>query len=383
MAIADLDGDGKLDIVAIDSDVNKIAVLKGNGDGTFQSPVTYDTGGVSAQSVAVGDLNGDKKPEIVVASGQLNNAGSVGVLLNNGNGTFQAAVNYSSGGLPPNSVAIGDINGDGHADIVICDNGSGLVGLLLGNGNGTLQSVISYPAPSAMSVVISDVNGDNHPDLVTGQYGNGAINVLLNDGKGGLQPVVSYAFTASSAWSVAVQDVNGDGIPDVVVASAFACPTYCKNGSVNILTGNGDGTFRSPTTYGSGGPNARSVAIGDINEDGRPDILVVNANTAMVSGLLNNLKVGMAMGLSSSANPVQVNHPFTVTAAFTSELPVDGKVVSFYIGGVLAGTGTTKNGVATFTTTISQARTHTIKVTYPGGPFQKPISGSYKQGVVP
>ena len=136
---ADLTKDGKLDLVLANGGVG---VLLGNGDGTFQAEVNYASGGDNADSVAVADVNGDGIPDLLVANEcagdcEFDGNGAVGVLLGNGDGTFQAAVSYYTGGLSAYSVAVGDVNEDGKPDLVVANLDS--VGVLLGNGDGTFQ----------------------------------------------------------------------------------------------------------------------------------------------------------------------------------------------------------------------------------------------------
>jgi hypothetical protein len=221
-------------------------VLLGNGDGTFQPAVTDGSGG-SASAVAVADVDGDGKPDLVVA-----NTGSdtVGVLFGNGNGTFQPAMTYSSGGLGPNSLAVADVNGDGKPDIVAVsldanNNYTGLVGVLLGNGDGTFQKGVTYSSGAifANSVAVADVNGDRKPDIVvtnqcasSSSCASGTVGVLLGNGDGTFQPVVTHASGGANTLSLAVADVNGDGKPDLVVANQCVTDSNCStNGSVGVL----------------------------------------------------------------------------------------------------------------------------------------------------
>jgi hypothetical protein len=122
--------------------------------------------------VQVADVNGDGKPDIVLANwcviGNVCVNGTVGVLLGKGDGTFQSAVTYSSGGNNANSVAVADVNGDGKLDILVANVNSGTVGVLLGNGDGTFQTAITYGSGGefVISVAVADINGDGKPDLV-------------------------------------------------------------------------------------------------------------------------------------------------------------------------------------------------------------------------
>ena len=252
---------------------------------TFAPTVTYGSGGYIAQSVAVADVNGDGKPDLLVANCGFACAnpgpGTVGVLLGNGDGTFQAAVTYGSGGSTL-SIAVADVNGDGKPDVVVanvCSSGTcpnGTVGVLLGNGDGTFQPVVTYGSggQAAWHVVVADVNGDGKPDIVVANL-NGGVDILLGNGDGTFQTAVTYGTGGLSPDAVAVADVNGDGKPDIVVANECDDTLNCTNGSVGVLLGNGDGTFQSAATYGTGG-QVLSVAVADVNGDGKPDIVVAD-----------------------------------------------------------------------------------------------------------
>src|SRR5207253_6356815 len=136
--------------------------------------------GTDPQSVSVGDFNGDGRPDVAVAN---HNSSNVSVLLGNGNGTFQAAVNYGVGTLPY-SVSVGDFNGDGKPDLAVANYGSNNLSVLLGNGNGTFQAKVNYGSGGAgtgpISVTVGDFNGDGKPDLAAANYNSNKVIVLIN-----------------------------------------------------------------------------------------------------------------------------------------------------------------------------------------------------------
>jgi Bacterial Ig-like domain (group 3)/FG-GAP-like repeat len=318
VGVGDWNGDKKPDLVIVNQCQTSgncsgtVTILLGNGDGTFQAPASYASGGYDADSAAAGDLNGDGKLDLVVANLCQNNNcsggnnGVVGVLLGNGDGTFQSARNYATGGFGSSSVEIGDFNGDSFADLVVanqcstndCKSG-GSVSVLLGNGNGTLQAPKIYPsgAYTALSVTIADVNKDGKLDLVVANQcqdrtcQNGAVSVLLGNGDGSFQAAQSYASTGYFTNSVTVGDFNGDGNPDVVLTNQCQ-DSACQNGGVSVLLGNGDGTFQPAVSYNSGGSQADAVSVTDLNGDGKADLLVSNLcqNTADCNnGVLSSL----------------------------------------------------------------------------------------------
>jgi uncharacterized protein (DUF2141 family) len=323
VAVADVNGDGKPDLLVaswcISSACNNgaVSVLLGNGDGTFQTAVPYATDAYEAESVAVADVNGDGKPDLLVANycdiSTCTN-GTVSVLLGNGDGTFQTAVPYVSGGYYAVSVAVADVNGDGKPDLLVENyrvsefQGPGMVGVLLGNGDGTFQTAVTYGSGAyyGYAVAVADVNGDGKPDLVAANECNpsncyfGTVGILLGNGDGTFQAAVTYSSEGYLTDSVAVADVNGDGKLDLVVANQCTLPNDCltQNGTVSVLLGNGDGTFQEAVSYPSGGYYASSVAVADVNADGKPDLVVAsefassNYTTYGTAGVLINTSLG-------------------------------------------------------------------------------------------
>jgi FG-GAP-like repeat/FG-GAP repeat len=249
---------------------------------SFARARSYRTG-VFPVSVAIGNLNGDGKPDLATA-----NYGSetVSVLVNKGDGSFGPKRSYvvgtdASGG--PRSVAIGDLNADGKADIVAANEEEGFVSVLLNNGQGRFQTKRDYRTGGGRSVAIGDLNGDGKADLATGTGGK-AVSVLLNRGDGSFG-AKRYYRTGGGASSVAIADLNGDGKQDLATANEFA-------NTVSVLLNRGDGSFAAKRDYRTGSEPS-SVAIGDLNRDGTPDLATANddpnADANTVSVLLNKV----------------------------------------------------------------------------------------------
>jgi Big-like domain-containing protein/VCBS repeat protein len=413
VALGDLRGNGILDLVVTDvcSSLGQFencvspgvaSVLLGNGDGTFQPAVTYSVGAPGAYSVTIADLQGNGILDLVVADiSSVEYEGAVAVLLGNGDGTFQPAVNYNSGGDGSSSAAVGDFNGDGIPDIVVtnsCQSEScqsdGTVGVMLGNGDGTFQPVVTYDSGSLRSdwVAAADLTGNGIVDLVVDGGAGNVVGVLLGNGDGTFQAPLTYVVDGVAGGKVAIGDMNGDGIPDLAVTDA--CTKLkdgaCTDAKVIVLLGNGDGTFQPQIPYSTGGIGAFAVAIGDVNGDGRPDLVVADCcqsdlnteGSAVV--FLNETSYSTKTTLTSSPNPALVNQTVTFTATITSTPSVpNGEVVTFYNGKTELGTGATTNGVATLSTSFAKAKSYTIKASYSGDAFRKASSGTVKQVVNP
>ena len=317
------------------------SVFFGNAPG---SPIGV---GYYPVSVAVGDFNGDGKPDLAVA-----NYGNyyVTILLGNGDGTFTAAaylpraraVFRGGGGLQrrweaglggrelrrqhrdhfagergwdlharrhsqpqapsPSSVAVGDFNGDGKLDLAVANEFSYTVTILLGNGDGTFTPTADSPATGVYpySVAVGDFNGDGKLDLAVANEGSDTVTILLGSGDGEFTPAASPG-TGSGPVSVAAGDFNGDGKLDLAVTNYFS-------DTVTILLGNGDGTFTAAASPATGA-NPNSVAVGDFNGDGKLDLAVANHGSATVTILLGN---GNGTFTAAAQSPATGSEPYSV-----------------------------------------------------------------------
>jgi len=239
--VGDFNNDGKIDIVTANKGDSTISVLLGHGDATFTSGGTYGTG-THPYGLAAADLNRDGKLDVVTANHDSNN---VTVLLGNGDGSFQAPVGYA---VPFAALMVtsGDFNGDGKLDLAVANNvtlGSpSVISILLGNGNGTFQPAVNYNVGlTSYWVTAADLNGDGKLDLITANHSSGDVSVLLGNGDGTFQPAVSYA-AGVGPTKVVVADLNNDGKPDLAVSNFYSQ-------DITILLGHGDGTFQGVIDY--------------------------------------------------------------------------------------------------------------------------------------
>jgi hypothetical protein len=301
VVVADVNRDGRPDLITANAQSNTVSVLLGNGNGTFQAAQNFATG-VGPGSVAVGDFNGDGRLDVVTANYV---SGTVSVLLGNGNGTFQAAQNFTTG-ANPRSLAVADVNGDGHLDLVTASSPSETVSVLLGNGNGTFLTAQNFATAGGLrSVAVADVNGDGRPDIVGVTYYN--VEVFLGNGDGTFQAPQNFSVNSHPAF-VAVADVNGDGHPDLVTAEG----PYFQGNNVSILLGNGDGTFKAAENLVVG-ITPYSIAVADVNGDGRPDLLVAGGYAGQ-SGMIALLGNGDGT-FQASGTYLAGTSPFSVAAA--------------------------------------------------------------------
>ena len=276
----DWNGDGKLDLASVGQFDDKLSILQGNGDGTFQSPALIDElAGIGASIMSV-DLNGDGHPDLAVGTQPggfgPNVSGTISVLLNKGDGTFQPHRDF--GGMAAGSLSAGDFNGDGVPDVAVPNPDSNTVNILLGDGRGALGSISDLLSPPVYptEVVPADFDGDGKLDLSMGLQGTGSIAVALGKGDGTFSaPIVDVG--PGAAPRIAVGDFNGDGIPDL---AAFALSVL---NNVQIFIGTGDGTFQPRSAF----PVENSpgeILAGDLNVDGKLDLAIIGFGVDILLG---------------------------------------------------------------------------------------------------
>jgi hypothetical protein len=263
VATGDFNGDGKLDLVLANPSSATVSVLLGNGDGTFGAPVAYATGTSGDHPIAVSavDFNGDGKLDLAVTN---LNAKTVAILLGNGNGTFQPKVSYpttNGGFIGPTAMTTGDFNGDGKIDLAITDQGDNSVSILLGNGDGTFQSPLEFTTGSfATGVAAGDFNGDGRLDLAVANFSSNNVSIMLHLPQPATNLLVSgvttgqvgLSWTSSLSTGIAGYNVyrgatsGGPYVPinsGVVIASTFT----------DLTVGSGTTYFYVVTTVDTGG----------------------------------------------------------------------------------------------------------------------------------
>ncbi|MGD0037788.1 MAG: FG-GAP-like repeat-containing protein, partial [Bacteroidota bacterium] len=294
VAIGDVDGDGKPDLVVANFNSSTVSVFRNTstiGSVSFAAKVDFPTG-PGAYSVAIGDVDGDGKPDLIVAN---YSSSTVSIFRNTstiGSVSFAAKVDFPTM-LYPYNVAIGDVDGDGKPDLVVANSGSSTVSVL--RNTGTIGSVsfadrMDFTTGSTpYSVAIGDVDGDGRPDLTVANYYSNTVSILRNTSTIGS---VSFATkvdftTGTNPQSIAIGDVDGDGKPDLAVANALSNTVSVLRNTSTI----GSVSFAAKVDFTTGS-SACSVAIGDVDGDGKPDLVVANYSSNTVSVFRNTINSG-------------------------------------------------------------------------------------------
>ncbi|CAF4048198.1 unnamed protein product, partial [Rotaria magnacalcarata] len=307
VVIGDVNNDSHLDIIVANSWNNNVGIFLGHGDGNFSNQTTYSTGASSVPvSVAVGDFNDDGRLDIVTANYW---AFNISIFLNYGNGTFSNRTTYSTGSVSkPNSVVVGDFNNDSKLDIAVTNQGSENIVIFLGYGNGSfvrqrIYSTGNNSQPTTMAT--GDFNNDAILDITVANFGTGNIGVFLGYGDGTFSNQMTFATGNNShPWWVAVGDFNNDNRPDIATANS-------GTNNIGVLLGCTNGTFFNQMTYSTGNSSSPiSVAIGDFNNNSRLDIVAANRDRGSIGIFLGYAQetflTAPAYSTGSSSRPVFV-----------------------------------------------------------------------------
>ncbi|MBZ5552579.1 MAG: Ig-like domain repeat protein, partial [Acidobacteriia bacterium] len=416
--VADFNGDGKADLAIADQVSNTIAILLGNGNGTFGAPIVTSAGGSTPLGLAAGDFNGDGKLDLVVANGGVQGGknpipGNVAVLLGNGNGTFGAASTFAAGNKPL-AVAVGDFNKDGKLDLAVANGINSTprndITIFFGTGLGTFGAGTALSTNGNPSQIIAvDLNNDLNLDLVVplGGTATGSVGILNGSATGTFAGVRK---TTVGSTSAAVGDFDNDGVLDLVVVDSTAttgtavileqnpigtftplagapvgsAPIFVVSGDFNndgntdvavansgtgtvtVLLGTGADAFLTGVDFVTG-LTPSGAAVGDLNGDGLPDLAVTNSGAGTVSILLNACGT-TTTAVTSSLNPSIVGDSVTLTATVT---PVGGGgsptgTITFKDGATIIGTVPGIVGSASLTVSTFTAGSHSITAAYGG-----------------
>jgi YD repeat-containing protein len=362
VATGDFNGDGKADMAVFSGGSGtgngSVSVYLSNGDGTFAlasgSPITINN--FDPYGAVTGDFNDDGKLDLAV----IDTNGNLAMLLGNGNGTFALRSPVFMDCYGPVSVVVADFNRDGKLDLAVpCgntvpNNTWGII-VLLGGGDGTFSPAFGTPIlfndGSIQAAVAGDFNGDGIPDLATTSAGQASI--LLGNGDGTFTEASGSPITVGNEnMAIATADFNGDGKADLVVGDFYY-------GQVDVLWGNGDGTFHSgPKWSVGGGGGANAIVVADFNMDGAPDLAVANQYYGTVSYLspsaaqticgMSSCKVNANTGSPDYEGSWNLNGPYSVAAGdFNGDGVPD-------LAAVIYGSNSTQSTIDIFGTGLTQ-----------------------------
>jgi hypothetical protein len=397
VAVADFDGDGKLDVAAVNVNNQVVQIFNGVGDGTFTTGSSYSTGaneGSCSWGIVTGDFNHDQHTDLAVVNYDCDDEGnSVGVLLNDGTGAFLSAVTYSLSSTAY-GIAAGDINGDGNTDLLVPLVSGNSVAVLLGNNNGTFQNEYdvaltngnaSYSNPQYITV--GDFNGDGNLDFAVTidnySSGNQGVAVALGKGDGTFNTPSLYSTTnqdfASFEWpypaNVQAADINGDGIPDLVYSNS-------RFGTVGVLFGNGNGTFGTPNEYPAGN-SIFGFALADVNGDGALDVVSANwaadSVTVQLNGNGSGSQSSFTVGATTTTATVAAGSPAAYSLALTGIHGYTG-TVTFSCSGLPAHSNCSFSPSSIVASGVSQSTALTIHTTAASASLVQPALPNSKPG---
>jgi len=350
---SDLNGDGFMDVAVPNATMDTLSIFLNNGDGTFAAKVDYTPGAwFSPRSVAVGDINGDGAVDMAVTGGISSTEAGVSIFLNNGNGTFAYSTGYAM--TNPHDVVLGNFDANGSLDMAVTNWSSpDTLTVFLNNGNGTFAPPVDYPTGGvglATTPTAGDLNGDGSTDIVVANTGTATFSVFLNNGNGTFAPKDDYTTTGggTSYLYLAVGDMNSDGKKDVAVVNA-------ETDTLSIFLSDATGTLTNTANPSTGAAGARpaGVTMGDLDADGKMDVVVSNREARTLSLFLSN-------GDGTFAPKVDYTTTERPVVVAVGNLNADGKIdmaASSYFSEAIS---TFKNSTGTISVTSNIAASWTI-----------------------
>jgi hypothetical protein len=311
---ADLTGNGRMDIVTFNQPtlpIHSLSIFLNNGDGSFRRVPDLTLAAV-VESIAITDLNGDRIPDLVAAIQgiAISDPGRVTLFLGNGDGTFRPGADYVTT-FPGSFVTVQDVTSDKIPDLVVASS-NGSVWVFPGIGDGSFRAPVSFLTGSGTTAVAAvDVTGDGILDLVTANVSGQTLSVLIGKGDGLFTTYPNFDSGIEST-SLALADLNGDGIPDLVSVSSFGFASV-----VSVLLGRPDGSYSEPVLFTTG-CGAQAVAVGDVNGDGVPDIITANSPT------FDSGTVSILLGNGNGTFRSRITIPLRGSASAVAVVDVDG-----------------------------------------------------------